>query len=132
MKLSKFITASNTRDNAKKRALIIQYDYFFVDKIIRNAGASLKERYSGKGYEVEERPISIDEIIVAHQMGDLQEVFGTGTAAVIAKISKIKYKDTVIELPTENKIGTEVKAAVDGIRAQTVEDKFGWVVPVEA
>ena len=50
----------------------------------------------------------------------------------MVSLPKIKYKDTVMELPSDNKIGTEVKAIVDGIRAQTVEDKFGWVVPVRA
>lgn len=100
-----------------------------LDGITRNCVLTILK---DKGYEVEERPVAIDDIVEAHKNGRLQEVFGTGTAAVIAKISKIKYKDTVMELPSDNKIGTEVKAIVDGIRAQTVEDKFGWVVPVRA
>ncbi|MEM9992146.1 MAG: branched-chain amino acid aminotransferase, partial [Bacteroidota bacterium] len=37
------------------------------------------------GYEVEERALSIDEVVEAHQAGLLQEVFGTGTAAVISR-----------------------------------------------
>ncbi len=41
----------------------------------------------------------------------------------------IKYKDTIMELPTDNKVGTDLKATIDGIRAQTISDKFGWVVP---
>lgn len=100
-----------------------------LDGITRN---SLLTILKDKGYTVEERPLSIDEVVKAHQAGQLQEVFGAGTAAVIAKISKIKYQDVVMELPTDNSVGTELKATIDGIRAQTTEDKFGWVVPVGA
>src|SRR6476620_12208587 len=36
------------------------------------------------GYKIEERKISIDEVMEAYNNGTLQEVFGTGTAATIA------------------------------------------------
>jgi branched-chain amino acid aminotransferase len=87
-----------------------------------------------KGYEVEERPIAIDEVIEAHQAGKLQEVFGTGTAAVVAHVSEIQYRDTNLQLPPmENrKIGTMIKAEIDGLRAGTVEDTRGWVIPVKS
>src|SRR5678816_823774 len=42
------------------------------------------------GYQVEERPLSIDEIIAAHKAGTLGEVFGTGTAATISLIRELK------------------------------------------
>lgn len=87
-----------------------------------------------KGYEVEERPISIDEVIEAHQAGKLQEVFGTGTAAVVAHVSEIQYQDTNISLPPmeDRKIGSMIKSEIDGLRAGTVEDTRGWVIPVKA
>jgi branched-chain amino acid aminotransferase len=44
------------------------------------------------GYTVEERAISIDEIIDAHKAGTLREVFGTGTAATISMIKTLNYK----------------------------------------
>lgn len=87
-----------------------------------------------KGIEVEERPFTIDEVIEAHQNGTLQEVFGTGTAAVVAHVSEIQYKDINIQLPPveDRKIGQMVKAEIDGLRAGTSEDKHGWVIPVKA
>lgn len=100
-----------------------------LDGITRNSVMTI---LNDKGYETEERPVSIDEVVAAHQNGTLQEVFGSGTAAVIAKISKIKYKDIVMELPTENTVGDSVKAIINGIRAQKLEDKYGWIVPVGA
>jgi len=86
-----------------------------------------------QGIEVEERPITIHEVIEASQAGKLQEVFGSGTAAVIAHVSEIQYKDTNIQLPPveDRKIGPMAKATIDGLRAGTVEDKFGWVIPVK-
>ena len=87
-----------------------------------------------KGYTVEERPISIDEVIEAHQNGLLQEVFGTGTAAVIAHVESIQYKDMLIELPPmeDRKVGVLAKAEIDGLRAGTIEDKYGWTIPVKS
>ena len=44
------------------------------------------------GITVEERPISIDEVVEAYKAGKIYEVFGTGTAAVIAPIKELSYK----------------------------------------
>ena len=95
---------------------------------------SIIQILNDKGISVEERDITIDEVIEAHQAGKLEEVFGAGTAAVVAHVSKIQYKDTLMELPPmeDRKIGTMVKAEIDGLRAGTKEDKFGWIVPVES
>ena len=48
------------------------------------------------GYEVEERKISVDELIEAAHNGTLEEVFGTGTAAVVSPVGKLRYKDEVV------------------------------------
>ena len=87
-----------------------------------------------KGYDVVERPISIDEVVEAHKNGHLQEVFGTGTAAVVAHVSKIAYKDMVLELPpVENReVGQIAKDEINGMRAGRIEDTRGWIVPVQA
>jgi len=61
-----------------------------------------------------------------------QEVFGTGTAAVISPVGKLSYHDEVIEI-NNNKIGETCKLIYDnitGIQNGTVEDKFGWIVTV--
>ncbi|MBP9197325.1 MAG: branched-chain amino acid aminotransferase, partial [Saprospiraceae bacterium] len=56
-----------------------------------------------KGYKVTERPITIDEVLKANEDGKLVEIFGTGTAAVIAPVEKLKYKDTVITLDMDKR-----------------------------
>lgn len=85
------------------------------------------------GYDVEIRPISIDEVVEAYKAGTLQEVFGTGTAVVVANVSKIGYQDMVLELPPveEHKVAKWIKTTIDGMRAGTVEDKYGWIKDVK-
>ena len=87
-----------------------------------------------KGYDVDERMISIDEIVEAHKEGRLQECFGTGTAAVVAHVSLISYKGNDMELPAikDRKVGPMVKATIDGLRDGSVEDTKGWIVPVKS
>ncbi len=82
-----------------------------------------------KGYNVIEKRISIDEVIKAHEDGLLTEVFGAGTAAVIAQVGKITYRGKEMALPS-SEVSIEIKATIDGIRNTEIDDKFGWMVPV--
>ncbi|RMF31839.1 MAG: branched-chain amino acid aminotransferase [Bacteroidetes bacterium] len=84
------------------------------------------------GYDVEERPITIDEVVEAHKNGTLKEAFGSGTAAVVAHVEAIQYKDYLMELPPieERKVGEFAKDTINGIRAGRIEDKWGWCQPV--
>ncbi len=87
-----------------------------------------------RGYEVEEKLVDIHELIAASEAGKLQEAFGAGTAAVIAPISEIVYKDKVMKLPPVEafKIAGLAKAEINGLRSGRVVDERGWVVPVQA
>jgi branched-chain amino acid aminotransferase len=80
------------------------------------------------GMEVEERRISIDEMIETAKTGRLSEVFGSGTAAVISPVGELKYEEQVITI-NNNKIGPVAQLFYDtitGIQKGTVEDKLGW------
>jgi branched-chain amino acid aminotransferase len=83
------------------------------------------------GFTVEERNISIDEMIAAQESGQLTEMFGTGTAAVINPINRFGYdgKDYLLD---ENKfvIAQQIKKELEGIQKCTVEDRFGWITKV--
>lgn len=48
------------------------------------------------GYDVIEGPLAIDDVIKAGKEGRLEEVFGTGTAAVVAPVKELKYKDDTV------------------------------------
>jgi branched-chain amino acid aminotransferase len=81
------------------------------------------------GVTVEERPISIDELIEAYKAGQLHEAFGTGTAATIAPIKELRYKDFVMNFDTSTwKTAPAVKKMLDDIRTSRRADKWGWMV----
>jgi len=80
------------------------------------------------GFKVEEKPLSIDEIIEAHKAGILYEVFGTGTAATITMIKELKYKDYVMEFDTDKwRTSPTLKKWLTDIREGRREDKYGWM-----
>ncbi len=84
-----------------------------------------------KGFEVEERPITIDEVIQFSKEGKLEEAFGTGTAVAIAMVEAIGYKDELITLPDANPVSLDMKNTLDEIKAQKRDDNHGWIVPVD-
>ena len=82
------------------------------------------------GYEVEERKISVDELIAAQKDGTLEEVFGTGTAAVISPVGKLRYKDDVMTIGDGNigEVSQKLYDTITGIQWGKAEDPFGWSV----
>ena len=83
------------------------------------------------GLTVEERPVSIDEIIEAHKAGTLKEVFGTGTAATVATIKELQYKDYNMKFDISNlAITSEVKKKVDAIRYGQAPDTHSWMFKI--
>ena len=94
--------------------------------------ASAIEILRGDGHVVNERELSIDEILTRYQAGDLVEVFGTGTAALVANVEEIKYDDVTITLPSNNwQLSTAIRDEINGMRFGTIADKRGWTVPVK-
>ena len=93
---------------------------------------SLLQILKHEGYEVEERAVSIDEVMAAGRNGTLQEVFGSGTAAVIAFVKELQYQDETVQVPhgEDAKVGPMLKHYIESLRNGTREDTFGWVVPV--
>jgi len=83
------------------------------------------------GFEVEERLLSVDELIDAYKAGTLKEAFGTGTAATISPIKELKYKDFVMKFDIEKwKISPELKRKLDSIRNCKEVDTHGWMVKI--
>jgi branched-chain amino acid aminotransferase len=83
------------------------------------------------GFNVEERLLSIDDIIDAYKAGMLYEVFGTGTAATISLIKELRYKDFEMKFDVDKwKTAPTVKRWLTDIREGRREDKYGWMVKV--
>lgn len=81
-----------------------------------------------KGYEVEERRISVDELMAAARDGSLEEAFGSGTAAVVSPIGMLSYKGEKYTV-SGGKIGPVTQDLYDtltGIQWGKLEDPYGW------
>lgn len=100
-----------------------------LDGITRSSALTLlKER----GLEVEERPLSIDEIVDAYKAGELKEVFGTGTAATISLIRELRYKDFVMEFDVDKwEIAPSIRKRLLDIREGTEPDTHDWMLKVK-
>ena len=80
-----------------------------------------------KGIKVEVRPVKVTEIVEAAKKGELLEMFGAGTAAVISPILGFAHKDEKFELPkVENSYASFIKKSITDIQRNLAEDKFGW------
>ena len=83
------------------------------------------------GLKVEERSLSIEEIIAAYKDGQLNEVFGTGTAATISMIKELRYKDFIMDFDVKNwKTAPAIKKWITDIREGRREDKYNWMQKV--
>ena len=81
------------------------------------------------GYEVEERKVSVNEVIEAIQTGELKEAFGAGTAATIAHIDIIHHQGTDYKLPeiASREFSNKVYKQLNSIKSGKAEDKFDWI-----
>ncbi len=90
------------------------------------------EVLKSKGFTVEERLLSIDELEAALKAGKLEEAWGCGTAAVVSPIGELAYKDDIFVI-NDGKIGEVTQMLYDtltGIQFGNGEDTFGWTHPV--
>lgn len=84
------------------------------------------------GYKVSERRITMEEIAEAYDAGKLDEVFGTGTAAVISPVGHLKWGDKIMTI-NNNEIGPISQMLYDtltGIQWGKIKDEFGWTVKI--
>ena len=81
-----------------------------------------------KGYEVEERRLSVDELIGAARDGSLEEAFGSGTAAVVSPIGSLYYKGEtfVISGGGIGPVAQDLYDTLTGIQWGRVADPYGW------
>jgi branched-chain amino acid aminotransferase len=82
------------------------------------------------GMKVEERKISVKELVPALQEGRVKEAFGAGTAATIAHIELIGHEGKDYPLPPVEKreFANKVYKELEGIKRGTRSDPFGWMV----
>ncbi len=94
--------------------------------ITRDSVLKLARKWNMK---LEERKISVQEVIEAAKSGRLKEAFGAGTAATIAHIELIGFEDKDYYLPpvAERKFSNKVYEELEGIKRGNLPDPFGWI-----
>ena len=99
-----------------------------LDGITRKSLITLAEKL---GIKVEVRPVLVEELIENSKNGNLKEIFGAGTAAVVSPIKGFSYKDHYYELPkNEDSIALLLKENLNKIQYNLAEDSFGWTVKI--
>lgn len=82
---------------------------------------------------VEERRISIQEIYEAYQKGILEEVFGTGTAAVISPVGALRWEEEIMPVKDGGigELSQKLYDTVTGIQLGKIEDTLNWTLEVK-
>ena len=90
--------------------------------------ASIIQLAKDFGIEVEERRVSVTEVLEAIANGTCTDVFGAGTAATIAQVAEIVAdgKSYMLPNPSESVFAVKIRKALDDIKYGRVEDVRGW------
>lgn len=111
------------------RIVTSELDGAILEGVTRDSVLTLAQHL---GYGVEERRISIDEIVGGIKSGELTECFGCGTAAVISPVGKLTYKDEIFKISDEpGPISVQLFKELTDIQWGRKEDTFGWTVIVD-
>lgn len=81
------------------------------------------------GLSVEERALSVDEILEGAANGRLKEAFGTGTAAVVSPVGQFTYRDRTVTIGdgAMGELTGKLYEALTGIQYGKIADAHGWI-----
>lgn len=84
------------------------------------------------GYPVTEERLDIDEVLLAIESGEITEVFGCGTAAVISPIGRLGYKgkDYIINDNVAGPVSHHIFSELTSIQYGISEDYFSWTMAI--
>ena len=100
-----------------------------LDGITRKSLLLLAEK---EGLDTEVRKVSVKEVVAAARKGELLEVFGSGTAAVVVPITGLGFKDEHFDLPKlENPYSLLLKSRLLDIQYNEVQDENGWTLQIK-
>jgi branched-chain amino acid aminotransferase len=85
------------------------------------------------GMNVTERLISIDELISEYDKGNVLEIFGTGTAAIISAVGQLNYKEKELNFNNgePGELAVKLFNEITAIQYGEKEDDYGWLTSVE-
>lgn len=82
------------------------------------------------GVEVEERRVTVEEVVKALREGRVTDAFGAGTAATIAQVARIGFRGEMFELPAveDRTISNKIKAYLTDLKSGKTADELGWMM----
>ncbi|MDQ0163464.1 branched-chain amino acid aminotransferase [Aeribacillus alveayuensis] len=85
------------------------------------------------GVTVREERIAIEDIYTAYTKGELEEVFGTGTAAVISPVGELNWNNhkMIVNNFETGEFSLKLYHAITNIQYGKAHDKFGWTVEIK-
>jgi branched-chain amino acid aminotransferase len=97
--------------------------------VTRDTALALLRRW---GVRVAERPITIDEVVAAADRGTLQEVWATGTAAVISPVGELAYRGRriVVHGGQIGELAQKLYDTIVAIQYGEAPDPDGWTLVV--
>lgn len=80
------------------------------------------------GIEVEERRVSVKEILEGIENGSVTDAFAAGTAATVTPIGEIGYNGKIYTLsdPSTRTVSSGIAKTLNDIRYGLIPDEFGW------
>lgn len=98
--------------------------------VTRNSCIALCKKW---GLAVEEKRISIDEIFEAYKAGVLEEVWGTGTAAVVSPVGELRWIDNIMTVGNGDigELTHKLYNTITNIQTGIIEDDMNWTVEVK-
>lgn len=90
---------------------------------------SIIELLAHWGIPVTQRKVSIDELAEAHKIGKLEEIFGTGTAAVISPVGELNWNDHIMQINEGNtgEISKRLYDTLTKIQLGEEADSLNWI-----
>jgi branched-chain amino acid aminotransferase len=83
------------------------------------------------GLSVEERRITIEEVMDAVRDGSMEEIFGAGTAAVVSPVARLSYRGETLELrQSPGPLTRALYERLTGIQSGRLPDPHGWCMLV--
>ncbi|MCM3760787.1 branched-chain amino acid aminotransferase [Alkalihalobacillus oceani] len=94
---------------------------------------SILELLKSWGMSVSERRISMEEIYQAYEAGQLEEAFGTGTAAVISPVGELNWdgRKMVINDRETGPLSKRLYDTLTGIQTGKLDDPFNWTIEIK-
>ncbi|KAE9971088.1 hypothetical protein EG328_005836 [Venturia inaequalis] len=127
-------TAMKDKETGQPTLLTAPLDGTILEGVTRDSVLALaRERLVPKGWKVEERKYTMPEIADAADSGRLLEIFGSGTAAIVAPVRRISWKGKLVSCGLEDNveagpIATQMKDWVENIMYGVEEHKWSHVI----